>query len=398
MNRTKPLLSSTTRAALERAFQQRYGETAALIQSATAPGRVNLIGEHTDYNEGWALPMAIDRSVTVTFAPRQDRLIRVASDRFDEDTCLDLDAFNDSQPRDAQWWHYIAAVAQQLELKGHKLRGIDALLGGDLPMASGLSSSAALELATARALCAASGVPWLAQDMAALCTRAENDCIGVECGVMDQIASALGEPGHALLLDCRSLTTEPVAMPSQASVVVLDTGVRRALAQSAFNQRRKSCEGAVAVLREHDPSIRALRDAAPEQLDAVRRQLSEETFRCARHVIEECQRPSSMADAFAANDLDRAGALMNDSHTSLRDLYQVSCPELDHITDSARRHSACFGARLTGAGFGGCAVALVATVQVDDFIAQVEESYRVNHTAPFNAFVTRASAGARLLE
>lgn len=267
-------------------------------------------------------------------------------------------------------------------------------------MARGLSSSAALTVAMARAFCGAADIPWRPREMALTCAKAERDGVGVACGVMDPMASALGQPGRALLVDCRSLEVTPVPLPAEVALVVLDTGVARTLATSAFHDRQRSCGEAVAALRRLDPSIRALRDATDEQLDEVARNLEGRTVRHARHVIAECRRPQELAQALANGDLRRAGEHLDQSHASLRDLYEVSCPELDEMTARARRHPACFGARLTGAGFGGCAIALVDAARVEEFVLESSSEERVSRTdsSSERIFRVEASAGARLLE
>lgn len=274
---------------------------------------------------------------------------------------------------------------------------MDLVVDGDLPLGSGLSSSAALEMAMARAICASSDIPWQPTIMARLGQRAENEFIGVSCGLMDQFASAAAEPGCALLLDCRSLETAAVPIPASARIVVMDTGSPRALAESAYNDRRWSCEHAVDELARIEPGILALRDVTPDLLVRAREELDETTFRRASHVVEENLRPRAFARALARNDLDGAGRLLDESHASLRDLYEVSSRELDLITGLARRHPACYGARLTGAGFGGCAIALVAAGAEDDFIERVRSAYDAASGLVGDLFSCEAAGGARLV-
>ena len=363
---------------------------------AQAPGRVNLIGEHTDYNDGWVLPMAIDRYVWLAFAPSPEPRIRAFSQHFDETVDLDL---GDLWPyRGSSWYSYLAGVAWAMQQAGQDVMGMDLVVDGDLPLASGLSSSAALEMATARAICAASGIPWRPTVMARLGQRAENEFIGVSCGLMDQLASAAAEPGCALLLDCRSLDTEAVPIPASARVIVMDTGAPRSLAGSAYNDRRTSCDHAVDELARIEPGILALRDVTPDLLVRAKDHLDESTYRRARHVVEENLRPHAFARALARNDLGRAGRLLDDSHASLRDLYEVSSRELDLITDIARRHPACYGARLTGAGFGGCAIALVAAGAEGDFIERVRTAYGTASGLAGDLFACEPTGGARLVE
>ncbi len=363
---------------------------------AAAPGRVNLIGEHTDYNDGFVFPMAIDRSARLAFAGRPDRRLRAHSVAFSETRELTLQEIR--PPGGAEWIAYVAGVAWAMADAGLDVSGIDLVLDGDVPLGAGLSSSAAVEMVTARALCAVSGTPWEAVRMARLGQKAENRYVGVGCGLMDQLASAACQEGSALLLDCRSLETQAVPIPAAARVVVMDTGARRSLAGSAYNERRASCEAAVLALRRRHPEVRALRDVDEATLLAARQELDPVALKRARHVVVENRRPVRMAEALRAGDLAAAGRLMNDSHASLRDLYEVSSPELDRITELARRHPACYGARLTGAGFGGCAVALVKADQADEFSSQVHRAYRAEVDLQSDFFVTAPSAGARLFE
>jgi galactokinase len=281
---------------------------------------------------------------------------------------------------------------------GMRVAGIDLAIASDLPIAAGLSSSAAIEMAVARAACAAFGLAWDPAAMARLGQRAENEYVGVSCGIMDQFASAASVEGHALLVDCRSLDTRAVAIPPDASIVVMDTGVRRALAASEYNERRAACERAVDAVRAFAPGVRALRDVDEAMLARARASMDAEAYRRARHVVAEIQRPLAMAEALQAHDLPRAGRLMDESHASLRDLYDVSSPELDAMAAEARRQPACFGARLTGAGFGGCAVALVESDGVEEFREQVEAGYARETRREARTFASRPARGAHLLE
>jgi galactokinase len=367
----------------------------ALPQVAFAPGRVNLIGEHTDYNEGHVFPMAIARGVAVAFRPRRDRLIRAHSIQVGTTRELTLDAL-ETTPRN-DWTAYVAGVAWAFPLGGEGLPGLDLVVAADLPMGAGLSSSAALEVAIARAFAASAGTKWEPEAAAKLCQKAEDEFVGIHCGLMDQFASAMSLEGCALLLDCRSLRSEPIPLPAAANVVVMDTGVRRRLATSAYNERRAACDSAVAAVRELDESVRALRDVNRPLLESARARMSDLVFRRAAHVVDENDRPRALAAAFREGNLGAAGRLMDDSHTSLRDLYEVSCPELDLLTDLARGHPACHGARMTGAGFGGCAIALVKHDGAHDFARRIAADYGQRTGLPTWAWVCGAEEGARLL-
>jgi galactokinase len=308
-------------------------------------------------------------------------------------TLDDLDA-----ARGPGWFAYIAGVVWAAQQEGHELRGIDMVIDGDLPVGSGLSSSAALEMATLRALCEVSDIPWRPREMARIGQRAENDFVGVSSGLMDQLACAVALPGCALLLDCRSLDTQDIPMPKQAAIVVMDTGAPRTLAASAYNDRRQSCERAVEILRAENPEIHSLRDADQTMLEAARSQMDDTTYHRALHVIEENRRPEALAAALQSQDLATAGRLMDNSHASLRDLYEVSSHELNLITELAREHPACFGARLTGAGFGGSAIALVEADGAEEFSLEVYRAYHSRVDLASQFFVCKAAGGARLLD
>ena len=363
---------------------------------AVAPGRINLIGEHTDYNDGWVFPMAIDRHVWIAFGKRSDSRIRAHSEAFNETREVALDDLD--SVRGADWFSYVAGMAWAMASAGIELAGVDMVVDGNVPVGSGLSSSAALEMATARALCEASGIGWHPTKMARLGQKAENEFVGVNCGVMDQMASAASLPDCALLLDCRSLETEAVPFPEEVTIVVMDTGSRRSLAASTYNDRRASCDRAVEILRSVQPGIRALRDVDRDHLESARSLMDNITFRRAAHVVEENLRPLALAKALNEKSFELAGHLMNASHASLRDLYGVSGKELNLMTDLARHHPACFGARLTGAGFGGCAVALVAAEAADAFIEEVHASYIAQVDLPSELFACSPVGGARLVE
>ena len=376
------------------AFIRIFGRTPDAI--AAAPGRVNLIGEHTDYNDGFVLPMAVERGVAAAFSGRADGVVRAYAAAFDETREA---AIAQLAPGSVDgWMAYVGGVAWALRDAGDAARGADLAILSDLPIGAGLSSSAAIEMAVARSMTAVSGARWSPPQMARVGQRAENDFVGVATGIMDQFASAASVKGSALLLDCRSLETRLVPIPSAVAVVVMDTGVRRALRSSEYNARRSACEQAVQAIRTLDPRVRALRDVDAGLLERAQPLLTSEVYRRAKHVVDEIQRPLAMATALDAGDLKTAGRLMNESHASLRDLYEVSSAELDAITAEARSHRGCYGARLTGAGFGGCAVALVAADDVEDFMNHVRRGYHNRTGREANTFATRPADGAHLVE
>jgi galactokinase len=383
---------SVIRARVLHEFERRNDGQATLL--ARAPGRVNLIGDHTDYNDGFVLPMAIDRAVWIALRPRGDDRLSAHSLDFDSDVAIDT---GNVQHGERGWGEYVRGVAWALGEKarrdGTTLRGWDGVVAGDVPLGAGLSSSAALELATARALAAVSDLPWQPAEMAQLAQRAENEWVGVNCGIMDQLISAAGVAGHALLIDCRSLDTRAVPLPSDVAVVVLDTATRRGLVDSEYNERRARCERAAAQF-----GVRALRDV-DEHLFAERADtLDEVTRRRARHVVMENGRVLAAAEALGAGDAERVGELMTESHRSLRDDFQVSRAELDAMVEIALAEEGCYGARMTGAGFGRCAVALVARDAADRFASTVASHYEAGVGVTPAVYVCEASSGAGISE
>lgn len=353
-----------------------------------APGRVNLIGEHTDTSDGFVLPMAIDREVRVALRKRDDGVVRLRALDLDEEDEFEVDA-----PRIREGWAaYAHGVAWALTQAGHALTGFDAVFSGDVPRGAGLSSSAALELALARAFAEAGGLPWDPRRMALACRHAENAWVGVASGIMDQLIGACGEESAALLIDCRDLSTEAVPLPPDTAVVILDTGTRRGLVGSAYNERRAQVDAAARAF-----GVRALRDIDRATFEARQHELDPVVRARARHVVLENARVLRAAEAMKRGGARTLGALMNDSHVSLRDDFEVSSDALDRITAAAREHEGCHGARMTGAGFAGCGVALVASDAVPDFLPEVEDRYRFETDHEPRLYVCRASAGAGLL-
>ncbi len=368
-------------------FQKRFGEPPRWI--VRAPGRVNLIGEHTDYNDGFVLPLAIDRAIWIALRPRAERSVSVFSVDYGESRQFALDGLENHQDG---WIEYLKGVTWSLREAGMALSGWEGVMLGDVPRGAGLSSSAALEMATARAFAAVSGLAWDPAPMARLGQRAENRWVGVNCGIMDQLISAAGHAGHALLIDCRSLDTSPVPLPPGTAVVVLDTSTRRGLVDSAYNERRSQCEAAARFF-----GVRALRDVTMEEFLARDGELDDLTRRRARHVIGENERTVQAAGAMRCGDAATLGRLMDASHASLRDDYEVSSDALNRMVEAARAHPACHGARMTGAGFGGCAVALIDASQADAFVAAVGPAYRQASGHDPAIYVCRATAGAEVV-
>lgn len=360
------------------AFRRRFGHEPALV--ARAPGRVNLLGEHVDYNEGWVLPVAIDRAAYVAASPRTDELATIVAADLDTETTIDtraLEAKADASGRALEPWAlYPAGVAAALRDRGLTVSGINALLHSDVPRGAGLSSSAAIEIAFASAWAHLGGWRLPPEEIATACRAAENDYVGVACGIMDQLASACGRQGHALLVDCRTLQRRPIALPADVAIVIADTGVRRELAAGALNDRRDECAEALRRLRAAMPEAYALRDVSAAQLELHSNRLTAKLYRRARHVIDECARVRRGAGLLAVGKIEAFGALVDESHASLRDLYEASCPELDAMAAAARRCDGCIGARLTGAGFGGCLLALVRTDLTPAFARKLGREYQ----------------------
>jgi galactokinase len=351
-----------------------------------APGRVNLIGEHTDYNDGFVLPLAIDRAVWIALRPIPEAKVEAYSLDFGEAAEFSL---AEMKRGDSGWAEYLKGAAWALKEVGYSLKGWQGVIAGDVPVGAGLSSSAALELAVARAFAAVSGFPWDPAVMAKLGQRAENEWVGVRCGIMDQMISAAGKADHALLIDCRSLHTEAVPLPTGTTVVILDTSTRRGLVDSAYNERRSQCEAAARFF-----GVPALRDVSPAQFAKLAARLDERTRKRARHVITENERTLGAAEAMKRGDAALLGELMNASHNSLRDDFQVSSRELDAMVECGRGVRGCLGIRMTGAGFGGCAVALVRTAEVREFVPAVADCYRAATGMAPNIYVCRATDGA----
>ncbi len=378
---------SSGKRGVEAHFVHHFGRAPRWI--VRAPGRVNLIGEHTDYNDGFVLPLAIDRAVWIALEPRDDRRVVVHSVDYQQTGEFALDDLHQQQNG---WIEYLKGTAWALQDAGLCLTGWQGVLHGDVPLGAGLSSSAALEMATARAFAVAGDLDWKPAPMAKLGQRAENKWVGVNCGIMDQLISAAGRAAHALLIDCRSLDTEAVPFPPGVAVAVLDTATRRGLVDSAYNERRSQCEAAARFCR-----VPALRDVTIEQFAALADGLDAVTRQRARHVITENARTLQAADAMRQGDCSALGHLMRESHRSLRDDYEVSSDALNAMVQCAEAHEACFGARMTGAGFGGCAVALIRADAGEDFVRRTSEAYRQATGLAPAAYVCQATNGAEVV-
>jgi galactokinase len=362
-----------------------------------APGRINLIGEHTDYNDGFVMPAAIEFHTWVAAARRIDRRVVVHSQEWNEAAEFSLDE-GDASPRH-QWLDYVRGVAVQLQAGGYKLNGTNLMINSDVPMGAGLSSSAALEIASALAFLstaddAGEGGVLDRVSLAKLCQRAENETVGARVGIMDQFASANGRAGHALLLDCRSLEFELLPLPEDVSLVICNTMVAHRHVSGEYNLRRSQCEQGVRYFAEKMPGIRALRDVSYKQLAQNEEGLDGVLFRRCRHVITEIARTLKAADALKLRRIDCFGELMYESHRSLKEDYEVSCPELDIMVELASNLDGVYGARMMGGGFGGCTINLVNKNSVSDFTAKISVGYKAKTGIDPQVYVTTAADGA----
>jgi len=372
------------------AYRKHFGATPLTV--ASAPGRVNLIGEHTDYNEGYVLPAAIDRATAVAAGPRDDDRL-VMNPGSSQDESFALSRLYPSEQR--TWTDYLTGVASMLQNRGGVLRGANMYVHGNVPRGAGLSSSAALELAAALALIEMNGLTVPRVETAKLCQQAEHEFAGVKCGIMDQFISCLGMRNHALFLDCRSLAFEHVPLPHGVELIICDTGVKRALAGSEYNRRREECATGVRILSSKRGNITALRDVSPGELQESRGLLDPVVLRRCMHVVTENDRVVRSAGALRAGDLSEFGKLMYDSHLSLRRDFEVSCPELDLIVDLCAGSDGVYGARMTGAGFGGCAICLAKEGFTGGVIDRLNAGYRVKTGRKPSVYVCSIDDGAR---
>lgn len=372
------------------AFETRFGRSPEIV--VRAPGRINILGGHTDYNDGYVLPVALDRAAWIAAAPLPEGQVDLYAADLDGAVNFSLDAI---PPADGSWADYPRGVAWALQERGLKLKGLQAVLTSSVPVGSGLSSSAAIEVAFAYTWQVLSTFGLSRRDLALVCQRGENAYVGVNCGILDQMSSTLGTKDHAVLLDCRTLEAQLVPLPDKAAIVVADTKVRRQLASSEYNVRRAQCEQAVETLGEHLPGIRALRDVSPQELERLKVHLPELVYRRARHIVTDNARVLQAAQALKEEDLDTVGKLMKACHISLRDDYEVSSAELDALAEAAWEVEGCYGARLTGAGFGGCTVALVATGAVPEFVAHVSAAYEATFNRQPDVYACHSADGMK---
>ena len=371
-------------------FQELFGSTEGM-RLFRAPGRVNLIGEHTDYNLGFVLPVALDLATTIAMAPSRDGLLRIYSQQRQEMRQWNVEDVKGLSPAH-DWSDYPIGVARELIQAGFPIQSANLLIASTVPEGSGLSSSAALEVSSALAFLHGRNLNPL--ELALLCQRAERNFVGMPCGIMDQYISVFGRRNCAVEIDCRSLGHRLVALPDGVTYVAVNTMVKHALASSAYRERVAECAAAVDALRRQFPEVESLRDASPEQLAAVAPKLSDVVARRARHVVTEDVRVGRFVEASATGDPGEMGRLMLESHASLRDDYEVSCQELDFLVDAAMKIDGVYGSRMTGGGFGGCTVTLLRADAAPAFAAQISAAYQARFDMPPSVYACRPSDGA----
>ncbi|MEB2332935.1 MAG: galactokinase [Anaerolineaceae bacterium] len=380
-------------------FKETFSREPAYI--ARAPGRVNMLGEHVDYNDGLVLPAAIDRAAYIAFAPAETRHSSILAVNMNQRVAFTPATISTRSQIDStplpDWARYPAGVMWSLSESGLKVCAMNAVFASDVPIGAGLSSSAAVEMAFAVAWQTLGGWTLPPMRLALLAQKAENEYVGVKSGIMDQFASACGVEGRLLLLDCRSLVWKTLVLPASVSIVIADTSVRRKLTSGEYNQRRAACEEAVRLLRRDLPAIQSLRDVSVEDFNCLEKNLPREIGRRARHAVEEIARMRQAEWSLEAGDIRAFGGLMNECHASLRDLYEVSCPELDAMARIAQGLEGCYGARLTGAGFGGCTVNAVEMNLAQEFSSTLAKKYKAETGLTPQVYISHPSNGAGLL-
>lgn len=361
-----------------------------------SPGRVNLIGEHTDYNDGFVLPAAIDKKIILAMAPNNENKIRLVAadmDRTEYETAIS----QTYEKSDLGWPNYILGVVDQLQKSGFTVGGFDCIFGGDIPIGAGLSSSAALEGGVVSGLAELFDIEISRMEMAKLGQRAENQFVGVQCGIMDQFANLHGKAGSVIRLDCRSLEfTHYPFNRDDIAILLCDTNVRRELATSEYNVRRKQCEQGIEVIRKYDPSVKSLRDVTKELLEKHKDAFDPVVYNRCRYVVEENQRVLDACEFLLGGDVQSFGKKMYESHAGLRDLYEVSCRELDVLVEATEEIDEVLGSRMMGGGFGGCTINLVQEKEVDRVIQRIKNHYGKEIDSPADFHIARISEGVTI--
>lgn len=382
-------------------FRELYRRDPAIV--VRAPGRVNLLGAHVDYNEGWVLPCAIEQSIWLAAAPLESDVVRIASLDYGHEGEATLGelaqktTMPSGQNQELGWLNYPAGVAWAMQDAGHQLVGMEAIFTGDIPKGAGASSSAAVEVAFILAWEALSNLKLDGRQKAKLGQRVENGYLGLASGVMDQFASLHGAEGHLIMLDCRTLEYELIPLPPETTILVADSGVRRELAFSNYNNRQDECQQATAILKKYLPSIRTLRDVDTEEFELYAHRLPLPLRRRAQHVVEECARVLNGVEALRQHEVGVLGKMIRESHSSSRDLYEISILELDILAAAAWRVPGCFGARLVGGGFGGCVAALAKDSAVPEIAQSMEENFEKEFGRKPPIFICKAAAGAEVI-
>ena len=370
---------------LKETFYSKYGEKPNMV--VKSPGRVNIIGEHTDYNNGFVLPMAIDRHIKIAFRSRNDDKIKLQSIGFDNE--INCSIYDDKYVGD--WQDYVKSISWVLLKNNYELKGWEGVMTSNIPVGAGLSSSAALLLAILKVFSVTSNFSWDGLKMAKLARTAENEFLQLKSGIMDQMICALGRPEHAMLLDCRDLSSKFVTIPSNVKIIILDTLTRRELVDSKYNERVKQCEASAEYF-----GCNSLRDVDIETFEEKKTGLDELLLRRSKHVVYENHRVIEVSEAMRNNDVNKIGQLMNDSHYSLKNDYEVSSKELDIMVEIAQKEAGCFGARMTGAGFGGCAIALIDESFQEQFMRNIFNNYYLKTGIKPMVYVCDPSSGAIL--
>lgn len=378
---------------VEQEFQHRFGDQYQLIKS---PGRVNLIGEHTDYNDGFVLPAAVDKGIFLAMNVNDTNDCRFYA--VDKEASFDADISDPLEKSDMGWPNYLLGVVDQLRKHGYEVNGFDCVFGGNVPIGAGMSSSAALEGGVLFGLAELNGWDISPTEMAKIAQKAENDFVGVQCGIMDQFASLHGKEGYALKLDCRSLDYEYFPFNrDDIQIVLCDTQVHRELASSEYNVRRQQCEQGVETLQQWNSEIESLRDVELSLLFQHEKDMDSTIFKRCKYVVEENKRVIQACNDLRQGAMDSFGQRMYQSHAGLRHEYEVSCPELDLLVDIARNLKGVFGARMMGGGFGGCTINLVLEDYVDSFTDQISEKYQQQMEKQIKVYRTNVSAGTHLI-